>query len=260
MPFFVHMLESIFNPLHTDWVTWWVTVFCALVTGLSKSGLKGFAMINIPILAHLYGGMQSVGILLPFLILGDVFAVIYYSRSAQWKYIKVLMPWALLGILLATFVGKYINDDQFRNAIGIAIIICLAIILYKDIFKSENMFTNKKWFSTSLGLFGGFATMIGNAAGPIFNLYLMSMRLPKNAFIGTGAWFYLILNVLKLPVHFFYWESISLKTIQLNIFMLPVLLAGAFAGKFIVNLIPEKVYRIFVLCVIAISAILLFFK
>ena len=129
---FVVMFEVILNPLQTDWVTWWVTVLCALVTGLSKSGLKGFAMINIPILAYLYGGMASVGILLPFLIFGDIFAVIYYSRSAQWKYIKTLLPWALIGVVGATFVGKYINDDQFRNAIGVAILICLAIILYKD--------------------------------------------------------------------------------------------------------------------------------
>ncbi|TLX77189.1 sulfite exporter TauE/SafE family protein [Labilibacter sediminis] len=254
------MLESILNPLHTNWFTWWITVLCALVTGLSKSGLKGFAMINIPILAYLYGGMASVGILLPFLIFGDTFAVIYYSRNAKWKYIKILLPWALLGVVLATFVGKYINDDQFRDTIGVAILVCLVIIIYKDYSGKKDSFTDKKWFSTSLGLSGGFATMIGNAAGPIFNLYLMSMRLPKNSFIGTGAWFYLMLNVLKVPIHVFYWKSITASTFQLNLVMLPVLLVGAFTGKQLVKLIPEKAYRFFVLGVIAISAVLLFFK
>jgi uncharacterized membrane protein YfcA len=86
------------------------------------------------------------------------------------------------------------------------------------------------------------------------------MRLPKNSFIGTGAWFYLVLNVIKVPVHVFYWKSITWQTFQLNLVTLPVLLIGAFMGKQIVKLIPEKVYRIFVMSIITLSAILLFFK
>lgn len=216
-------------------------------------------MINIPLLANLYGGMASVGILLPFLIFGDIFALVYYRRSAEWKYIKILFPWALAGVLIATFFGRYINDEQFRISIGIAIIICLALIVYKDIYGGKQVLSDKKWFSSSLGLSGGFATMIGNAAGPIFNLYLMSMRLPKNVFIGTGAIFYLILNLLKFPIQMFYWDSISLKSLQLNFVLLPVLLTGAFIGKRIVKYIPEKAYRYFVIGVISVSAIMLFF-
>ncbi len=253
-------MEALLNPLHTDWTTWWLTILCALVAGLSKSGLKGFAMINIPILAHLYGGMASVGILLPFLIFGDTFAVIYYRRSAEWKYIKKLLPWAIIGIALAVFVGKYVNDDQFRTTIAIAILICLAILVYRDVINGSVDLTKKQWFSSSLGLSGGFATMIGNAAGPIFNLYLMSMRLPKETFIGTGAYFYLVLNLIKVPIHVVYWKSITLETFQLNLVCLPVLIIGAFIGKRVVKLIPEKAYRIFVMGVITISAIMLFFK
>ncbi len=253
-------MEALINPLHTDWTTWWLTILCALVAGLSKSGLKGFAMINIPILAYLYGGMASVGILLPFLIFGDTFAVIYYRRSAEWKYIKKLLPYAIIGIIAAVFVGKYVNDDQFRITIAIAILICLAILVYRDLMGGSIDITEKRWFSSSLGLSGGFATMIGNAAGPIFNLYLMSMRLPKETFIGTGAYFYLLLNVLKIPIHVFYWKSITLETFQLNLVCLPVLIIGAFIGKWIVKLIPERAYRIFVMGVITISAIMLFFK
>ncbi len=257
---FADMIESIINPLQTEWNIWIITALCALVTGLSKSGLKGFAMINIPIMAHLYGGMASVGILLPFLIFGDTFALIYYRRNAQWQYIKRLFPWAIAGLIIATIVGKYINDEQFRISIAVSILVCLAIIVYRDISGKKEMLTTNKWFTNSLGLSGGFATMIGNAAGPIFNLYLMSMRLPKNVFIGTGAYFYLILNTIKLPIHFFYWHSISFKTLQLNFVMLPILIIGAFAGKKIVQYIPEKAYRIFILLVTAISAIVLLIK
>lgn len=252
-------MAEIINPLQSDWLTWGITLFCAFVSGISKSGLKGFAMINIPILAHLYGGMASAGILLPFLIFGDLFALIVYRKKMEWSYISKLLPWALIGITVATFTGKYVSDDQFRITIAIAILVCLAIIIYKDIKKEEGGFTEKRWFSTSLGLSGGFATMIGNAAGPIFNLYLMTMRLPKETFIATGAAFYLLLNTLKVPIHAFYWHSITWETIQLNFVLLPALLAGAFLGKRLVKIIPEKAYRRFVIVVIALSAVLLFF-
>ncbi len=217
-------------------------------------------MINIPILAHLYGGMTSVGLLLPFLVFGDLFALFHYRRGIQWVYVKKLLPWALSGILLATLTGKYINDTQFRYTIAISILICLVLLIYKDVKKLDNGFAKQKWFSITLGLSGGFATMIGNAAGPIFNLYLMTMRLPKETFIGTGAIFYLILNTTKVPIHAFYWHSITWQSLQLNFILLPVLLLGAFIGKRIVKLIPEKGYRRFVIFVTALSAVLLFFK
>ncbi len=257
---FLCNMENFFNPLHTDWLTWSITLLCAFISGLSKSGLKGFAMINIPILAHLYGGMASVGILLPFLVFGDLFALFNYRKGVQWEYIKKLIPWAFGGILLATVLGKYISDTQFRYTIAISILICLALLIYKDLKNLDTQFTRQRWFATTLGLSGGFATMIGNAAGPIFNLYLMSMRLPKETFIGTGAIFYLILNTTKIPLHAFYWHSITWQSLQLNFILLPVLLLGAFIGKYIVKLIPEKIYRRFVIVVIGISAVLLFFK
>ena len=253
------MIENIINPLHTDWTTWSITAFCALVAGMSKSGLKGFAMINIPILAKLYGGMSSVAILLPFLIFGDIFAFIYYRKGIEIRYVKRIFPWAMVGLVIATVFGKYINDVEFRMTIAIAILVCLVLIIYRDVFGKKVAVTEQRWFSYSLGISGGFATMIGNAAGPIFNLYLMAMRLPKNAFIATGSVFYLVLNVIKVPIHVVFWKSMTWQTVQLNFVLLPVLLVGAFTGKYIVKLIPENVYRYFVIVVISFSAVLLFF-
>ena len=99
--------------------------------------------------------------------------------------------------------------------------------------------------------------MIGNAAGAIMALYLLSMRLPKNEFIGTGAWFFLIINLFKIPFHITVWETINIDTFSFDLILLPVITMGAFAGIYIVKLIPEKGYRIFMLVSTAISAIVL---
>jgi uncharacterized protein len=94
-------------------------------------------------------------------------------------------------------------------------------------------------------------------AGPIFAIYLLAMHLPKNSFIGTGAWFFLIINLIKFPLHIFVWETISRDTLKLDLILLPGIAAGAIGGIWLVKKIPDKTYRAFVIIVTAISALLL---
>jgi uncharacterized membrane protein YfcA len=114
------------------------------------------------------------------------------------------------------------------------------------------------WFAIILGLSGGFVSMIGNAAGPVMALYLLSMRLPKNSFIGTGAWFFFVVNLSKVPLHVWSWKTITLDTFILDVMMLPAIASGAFIGIWVVRLFPEKLYRILIIVTTLLSAILLF--
>ncbi len=254
------MLEAILNPLQVSWTIWFVTLGCAFINGFSKSGLKGIGMVSIPILAYLYGGMVSSGILLPFLIFGDFFAIRNYKASIKWKQIRNLLPWSIAGILLAVAVGKLISDAVFRDIMAIAVFVCLAVILYFDFSGKKTDLSKYPFLSKVTGFSGGFATMIGNAAGPIFDVYLLSMRLQKESFLGTAAIFFIILNIFKLPFHFFVWESITLSSLQMNFIMLPSVFLGSWAGKRIVSHIPEREFRFLVIIIIALSALMLLFR
>lgn len=110
---------------------------------------------------------------------------------------------------------------------------------------------------SNYGILGGFATMIGNVAGPIFAIYLLAMHLPKNRFIGTGAWFFLILNFSKFPLHVFVWKTITPNTLTLDIMLLPAIALGAFLGIKLVKRISDNLYRTAVIIVTALSAFLL---
>jgi len=248
------------NPLGSSWGVWWITVLCAFLVGVSKSGLKGAAMVAIPLLAYYYGGKASVGLLLPFLIFGDVMALVFYHKSGKVHHIIRLFPWAIGGILIAVFVGNQISDRQFIHTIAIAILVCWVLIVWNEVKRKKVNLTQHPIFRGTLGLSGGFATMMGNAAGPIFNLYLLSMRLPKEGYIGTGAWFYVVLNVFKVPFHIVSWHTINWRTLQLNLVLLPILVIGAYLGRYLVRFIPEREYRYFIFTVILLSAILLFFN
>jgi uncharacterized protein len=237
---------------------WLLLFLCAMLIGLSKVGVPGVSLFVVPVLALIFGGKASTGILLPVLIMADWFGVGYYHRHAQWKYLFKLFPWSLAGIGIGLWVGEVIDDVWFKNIIAILIFICIAIFLWKDIRPGNSFFPDTWWFAASMGILGGFATMIGNVAGPIFAIYFLAMHLPKNNFIGTGALFFMITNLIKFPLHVFVWKTINLQTILLDITLFPGIAAGAFFGIWLIKKISDPSYRIFVIVITALSAFLLF--
>ena len=214
-------------------------------------------MLVVPTFAIIFGGKSSTGVLLPVLMMADWFGVGYYHRHAEWKYLWRLFPWAFIGIGIALWVGEVVSDIWFKNIIAIIIFVCIGLMLWKDRQKNSTFFPDTWWFAASMGILGGFATMIGNVAGPIFAIFLLAMHLPKNNFIGTTAWFFLILNLSKFPLHIFIWETINRQTLKLNLLLLPGIAIGAIAGIWLVKKIPENTYRAFIIIATAISALLL---
>lgn len=236
---------------------WILLAVCAMLIGMSKVGVPGVSMLVVPTLALIFGGKASTGILLPMLMMADFFGVGYYHRHAEWKYLWKLLPWAFVGIGIALWVGEVVNDTWFKNIIAILVFLCIGLMLWRDRKKGQNLFPDTWWFSALMGILGGFATMIGNVAGPIFAIYLLAMHLPKNSFIGTGAWFFLIVNFSKFPLHIFVWKTINWNTLTLDLMLLPAIAIGAFAGIKLVQKISDKLYRTAVIIVTALSAFLL---
>jgi uncharacterized membrane protein YfcA len=238
-------------------VQWILLAVCALFVGMSKVGIAGISMFYIPVLALIFGGKTSTGILLPMLMIADIFGVAYYHRHAEWKYLAKLLPWAFVGIGIGLWVGKVVNDEWFKNIIAVLVFAGVGIMLWREKQNRTDLFPHSWWFAAVMGVLGGFATMIGNVAGPIFAIYMLAMNLPKNAFIGTGAWFFLIVNFFKFPLQVWVWNNIGMKTIIMDLIMLPAIAAGAFLGIWIVRKIPDKTYRTFIVIVTVLSAFLL---
>jgi len=253
---FSHMQE-IFTSYGLDPLQWAIVLSCAVLVGMSKAGLSGVGLMVVPIIASIFGGRPSVGLVLPMLIFADIFAVTWYNRHAEWKYILKLLPWAFLGILAATWIGRVISDQLFNRLLAGIVIIGIGLMFWQDIRKKIEI-PDFRWFSITLGFLGGFATMIGNAAGPVMALYLLSMRLPKNQFIGTAAWFFFIVNVTKVPFHVAVWKTITWSSVIFDLFMIPAIAAGAITGIWLVRFFPERVYRIFVIVSTLLAALLLF--
>jgi uncharacterized membrane protein YfcA len=251
-------LAELFLSYELTPVQWIILSVSALLIGMSKTGLSGVGIMVVPLLASAFGGRPSVGLLLPILILADLFAVTWYHRHAEWKHILRLLPWAITGIAFGTMVGKSLSEITFNRLLAAIVILGISILVWQDLRARKMKIPQSRWFAAGLGLMGGFATMIGNAAGPVMALYLLSMRLPKNNFIGTGAWFFFIVNLTKVPLHIWSWQTINTESFLLDLLMIPAITAGAFLGIWLVGFFPEKIYRVFIILSTLFSAILLF--
>lgn len=239
----------------------WVTVIiAAFLVGFSKTGIGGVMMLAIPILASVFGGKDSTGVMLPMLIVGDVFAILYYHRSAEWKNIITPLPSALAGLILGVIVGNYINDNTFVKMIGIIVMFCLAVLIYTEVRGQDFVVPNAPWFYITVGVMSGFASMIGNAAGPIFSVYLLALGFKKNNFMGISAWFFFIINLSKVPLQIFIWKNMSMTSLYTAAIMIPVITIGAVLGAFILKKINDKYFRYLVIVMTAIAALKLLVK
>lgn len=238
---------------------WLLLILCAILIGMAKTGVSGAGFVVVPILVTIFGGKPSTGFLLPMLSMADLFAVKYYNRHAEWKHVLRLLPLAVVGIIVALIIGKYVSDKVFKQLIALSIFIGIGLMVWRDFRKKPLKIPNYKINSKFFGFLGGFATMIGNAAGPIMSVYLLTMRLPKNNFVGTKAWFFMIINLFKIPLHIIFWSTISWNSFKFNLTLLPAIALGAIAGVKIVRLIPENYYRLLIIVTTIISAFIMLY-
>ncbi len=231
-------------------------VAVATLVGMAKTGLQGAGMMAIPMLALVFGGKASTGVMLPILIFADLFGVYYYHQHASLDYLKKLIPFSFFGVVLGAVAGTVVNDVVFSHSMVTIIFVLLGITIWRE--KSSNIkIPNSFWFVATIGVVGGFTSMIGNLAAPVMALYLLSMQLPKNQFIGTAAWFFLSINLVKVPFHVFVWETITWDTFLLDLSLTPAIAIGAILGVSVVKKIPETGFRWFVITATAASAVVM---
>ena len=238
---------------------WAVLFFAATLIGMSKSGIQGISLLAVPLMAMTFGAKPSTGLILPILCFADLFAVLYYRRSAEWKYVFRLLPSALVGFVLALLVDKLIPPDEFKHLLGGCLLIVLLVMFWTEWKGKDNVLSDAWWYGPLFGLMGGFTTMIGNAAGPVMAIYLLSTKMPKMKFVGTNAWFFLVINYLKVPLQVFAWENITTSSLMLDVCTIPFVIVGGLLGIVLVKKLPEKGFRYFTTAVTCVSVLILLF-
>ena len=239
--------------------SWVVAVLCASVLGMTKAGIAGLGMLAVPVMAGLFPTKVSMGILLPLLIVGDIFAVLYYHRHADWRLVVRLVPPAFAGVVVGSFVMDAISDSALRVSVGLIVLtmVLLTVLRNRGVIPDERI-PKGTVFSVCAGLLAGVTTMLAHAAGPVVQVYLLTMGLNKNQFIGTMAWFFLLLNCFKVPFYIGL-GLINGGSLFLNLHIAVGIPLGVIVGIWVVRLVSNRAYVIWVQGLAAIAAVRLMF-
>jgi len=223
--------------------------------GVAKTGVSGMAILVVPLIAMVFPAKESVGALLPMLIAGDILAVIYYRQHAQWGQLVRLVPGVAAGILIGGIFLARLDNESMRLFLGVFV---LLLLVFEGVTRYLNLYKFKRLpaIAVLFGIMAGFGTTVGNAAGPIMGVYLIMMGLDKKQLMGTGAWFFLIVNTSKLPI-FIYHEMIGVDTLLFFAYMLPFVILGTFFGRRLLTVLSQKIFNYLVLSFAGLSSLLL---
>lgn len=220
---------------------WAVAVLAALVVGVSKSGIGGLGILAVVLFAQIMPAKQATGVVLPLLCFGDLVGATVYRKHAKWAHLWRLFPWTAAGVIIGWLALDRIDERQSRLLIG-GIVVALVAMQVARRKAAGHETEHGAWFAPTIGVLAGFTTLVANAAGPLMVVYLLAMRLPKMDWVATSAVYFLILNLFKVP---FMVELglINRTSFAFNLWLAPIVLAGAYFGRKLVTKIDQRTFE-----------------
>ena len=239
---------------------WILLALGALVTGLSKTGIAGLGVLSVALFANALPARASTGALLPLLLCADVFGVAFFRKHASWPHLFKLFPWVIIGVVGGYFALDKISNAQVRRLIGGIILAMVALHVWRQR-QADRIaagIPHTWWFGAIMGMLAGFNTMVANAAGPVTVLYFLALGLPKLVFIGTGAWFYMLVNAFKVPFSIRL-GLINAQSLLLDAALLIPMIPGALLGPVILKQLNQRAFENMALVLTVIAAVRLLF-
>lgn len=232
---------------------WLLAAAAAVMVGMAKNGVPGFGILAVPLVAMVFPARLSVGALLPLLIVGDIMAILHFRRHADRGVLMSLLPWTFAGIAAGAGVLLVIASETLKPLLG-GLVLLLVFLEWWRMQGGLTLLAHRRAASPALGIAAGVATTVGNAAGPLMSLYLLSRGFQKHQFVGTSAWFFFIINTSKIPV-FVSLNMITRDTLMFNLVMAPLVVVGSWIGRRVFQAISEKVFVWLVLLLSAAAAL-----
>ncbi len=236
----------------------WVLLGVAAATiGISKTALPGGSILAIALFAAVLPARTSTAAMLLLLIVGDVFALIAYRRHAHWPTLLRLAPAVVLGLLAGFAFLALAGDGAVRRAIGVILLLMIAVTLWRR-YRQAKAEASGILLSTAYGTLGGFTTMVANAGGPVMSMYFLATRTPVQVFLGTSAWFFAIVNLVKVP----FLAGLGLfggHVLVMDLVLAPLVVVGALVGLRIAKRMPQQLFDRIVIVLTVLGAVYLLF-
>lgn len=221
-----------------------IVVVGVFLYGFSKTAMPVAGVFAGPLMAAALGATTASGLMVPLLILGDLFALGYYRQHADWRLIRKLVPGVLAGFAITALLFALLSTQALGRIIGVLILASLVLEVWRrwQDRHGHDLQPMTSWSGIAFfGTLAGMTTMAANAGGTAMTLYLLKMRISMLAFMGTSAWFFFILNVVKVPIvaGLGFMDG---STLVASIWLSPLIVIGALVGVFTFRRMNEQVF------------------
>ena len=264
-------------------ITWILLMVVASLCGIAKTALPGAATVAVALCTAVMPAKESTGAILLMLMTGDLLAVWSYRRDADFHMLRRLVPAVLTGVGAGALFLHLASNDSTRRLIGVILLLLVAITLTQrrstsrrapdgasaaqapsppaPTLQTQEATTTLATSTTSgrlarlvYGSLAGFTTMVANAGGPVTSMYFLACRYPVKAFLGTTAWFFFLVNLVKLPFSISA-GLVNTTTMSLTAICAPVVIVSALAGRRLAEHMDQRVFEPVIVALTIISAL-----
>ena len=229
--------------------------FIALITGFVKTGLPALGSLISVLMVLVFPPKDALGLTLLYLLAGDCVAAKLYWNRANKKELLSMLPAIIVGIILGIVLISMVSDAILGLLIGCMIVLLVSLEPFRGTITAWAM-VRISWVRGISGGLAGFSTTVGNAAGPIVSLYFLLLKLNKHTFAGTAALFFLIVNLIKLPLY--YSIGIFKSEYMLSVLVtIPIVFVGTYLGHRFLQWIPQKSFNKLTLLFTLVAGLLL---
>ena len=228
-----------------------------VLIGLSKGGLGGtLATLATPLMTLVLPANKVIGLLLPILIVADVFALAAHWNRWDKKQVLLLLPGAVVGMAIGTFFLASISADALRRLIGIIILIFVIYKIFEARLQRSIDYKARNWHGVVAGSAAAVSSTLAHTGPPPVAIYLLMQKISPQTFVATMVLFFAVLNWFKVPSYFFA-GLFDFKLLGQVAWLLPLLPVSVWLGKyFIVRLNKERFDRV-IIGLLGLSAIFL---
>jgi uncharacterized membrane protein YfcA len=232
-----------------------LAILAAFCIGIAKAGFSGTSLLAVAAFTHLFGAREQAGFGLPLLIIADLCVYPAFRRHGSWRDVWPLLPATLVGVAVGWWLLGGVPEWAARRVISGSILVLLGLQSLRLV-RPELLgrIAAHRAFGTGAGVAAGVTTMLANAAGPIFQLYLLSRRVPKMEMIGIGARFFLLVNLIKVPLNQNL-GAITWESLRINLLLAPAILLGIGLGKSLLQKVPQRAFEAMILLFAALAAV-----
>ncbi|MDC1128456.1 sulfite exporter TauE/SafE family protein [Candidatus Pelagibacter sp.] len=212
-----------------------------ILFGIAKSGLGGsIALISIPLMTIAMPLTEALGIILPILIFSDFIATYKYRKEFDLGTLKLIVPFAALGIVIGSFTFSYFSEDLLKFIIGLmGFLFAGHYFLFK---KNKEAKSEKNLIKGGIcSTIAGFTSFCVHAGGTPTSIYLLPLRMRKEIYVGTRIIFFTFVNLIKLPLYINL-SMTNLETFKQSVILFPVALLGILIGYKLLKIIEEKLF------------------